>query len=191
MSSKFTLKTKQIKSGQIKTKIFNKKKVKISIIPPLILPCPVKSNKGIKKKVVNKNAKPTKPKSYIQVSVTNINSIIKIKKNFPNLLLKKIEKVHKAVNDQKKIKYRINIMTKGPLYRQVIILMDSDNSTMILTKLLVYVVNINSALRNIKSNIITDFIYNDYRGLIITTNNVTSSSDFNIIKNYVKNINMI
>ena len=191
MSSKFTLKTKQIKSGQIKTKIFNKKKVKISIIPPLILPCPVKSNKGIKKKVVNKNAKPTKPKSYIQVSVTNINSIIKIKKNFSDLLLKKIEKVHKAVNDQKKIKYRINIMTKGPLYRQVIILMDSDNSTMILTKLLVYVVNINSALRNIKSNIITDFIYNDYRGLIITTNNVTSSSDFNIIKNYVKNINMI
>jgi len=83
------------------------------------------------------------------------------------------------------------MITKSPSCRQVIILIDFDNSTKILANLLVYIVNINSALRNIKSNIITNFIHNDYRGLIITTNNITSSLDLSIIKKYVKNIDII
>lgn len=175
----------------MKTKIFNRNKCEISVIPSLIPSYLVKNNKGMKKKAINKNAKLTKPKSYTQALATNINSIINIKENFPNLLSREIEKLYKVVNNQKKIKPRINMMTKSLSCRQVIISIDFDNSTKILANSLVHIVNINSALRNIKSNIITNFIYNDYRGLIITTNNVTSSLDLSIIKNYVKNIDTI
>ena len=82
-------------------------------------------------------------------------------------------------------------MTKSLLCKQVIVLMDSKNSTKILAKSLNYVANINWALKNIKSNTIADFIHNDHRGLIITTNSVASLLDLSIIENYVKNINAI
>ena len=39
-----------------------------------------------------------------------------------------------------------------------------------------YVININCALKDIKSNIIADFIYIKDREIIITTNNVASPS---------------
>jgi len=39
----------------MKIKIFNGKKVKISVISPLISPCLIKNNKGMKKKVANKD----------------------------------------------------------------------------------------------------------------------------------------
>ena len=51
--------------------------------------------------------------------------------------------------------------------------------------------NINSALKNIKSEILADFVYNDHWDLIITMNKVTLQSDLNTIKKYIKNINVI
>ena len=51
--------------------------------------------------------------------------------------------------------------------------------------------NINSALKNIKSEILADFVCNDYWDLIITMNKVTLQSDLNTIKKYIKNINVI
>ena len=51
--------------------------------------------------------------------------------------------------------------------------------------------NINSILKNIKSEILADFICNDHWDLIITMNKVTSQSDLNTIKKYIKNINVI
>ena len=50
-----------------------------------------------------------------------------------------------------------------------------------------YVININCALKNILSNTIADFICAKDKGIIITTNNVSSSSDLQEIKKYVKN----
>jgi len=37
---------------------------------------------------------------------------VKIKKSFPNLPAKKIEEVHKVLNELKKKKYKFNIITK-------------------------------------------------------------------------------
>ena len=59
-----------------------------------------------------------KEQSYIQVLVSNINKIMKIKNFFPKLFLKKIEKIHKIVNEKnEKSKPIINIITKEPSKR--------------------------------------------------------------------------
>jgi len=48
---------------------------------------------------------------------------MKIKNNFLNLSFKKIKKVQKIINKLKMSKLRINITTKGPSERQVLVLM--------------------------------------------------------------------
>ena len=50
-----------------------------------------------------------------------------------------------------------------------------------------HVININHALKNIKSNIIVDFIHNNNKSIVITTNNVASSSDLQEIKKCIRN----
>jgi len=50
-----------------------------------------------------------------------------------------------------------------------------------------HIVNINHALKTIKSNTIADFIHVDSKDIIITTNNVSSGSDLQEIEKYVKN----
>jgi len=50
-----------------------------------------------------------------------------------------------------------------------------------------HIVNINHALKTIKSNTIADFIHVDSKGIIITTNNISSGSDLQEIEKYVKN----
>lgn len=54
-----------------------------------------------------------------------------------------------------------------------------------------HIYNINRALKNIKSEIIADFICLDNKGIIITTNNVASMLDLQTIKMYITNINNI
>ena len=65
VSSKFTPKNKPFNTEPMKTKIFNKKKVKISAISSPLLPHLIKDNKEMKKGDIRKNSKPIKIKSYI------------------------------------------------------------------------------------------------------------------------------
>jgi len=51
-----------------------------------------------------------------------------------------------------------------------------------------HIVNINHALKTIKSNTIANFIHVDSKSIIITTNNVSSGSDLQEIDKYVKNL---
>ena len=50
-----------------------------------------------------------------------------------------------------------------------------------------HIININCALKNIKLNIIVDFIHSNDKGIVIITNNVVSPSDLQEIKKYVRN----
>jgi len=50
-----------------------------------------------------------------------------------------------------------------------------------------YIININHALKGIKSNIIADFIHVEDKRIVIMTNNVASPSDLQEIEKYVKN----
>ena len=52
-----------------------------------------------------------------------------------------------------------------------------------------HVSNINRALKDIKSDMVADFICADQKSLTITTNKVALSLDLSTIKKYIKNIN--
>ena len=60
-----------------------------------------------------------------------------------------------------------------------------------MVKLNKYVTNINKVLKDIKSNIVADFIYVDNRDMVITTNKVATNLDLNIIEKYIKNIDKV
>ena len=100
--------------------------------------------------------------------------ILKIKNNFSNLSLKKIEDINKVINNTGKQKPYINMTTKNLSHKQIIIPIKTDNIRNITLSLDKYVTNINRALKNIKSKIIINFIHTNYYGLIINSNKVIS-----------------
>jgi len=80
---------------------------------------------------------------------------------------------------------------KGPSRKQVIIPMNSDNIMRFMKKSNLYVSNLNRALRNIKSNILVNFIHLDLLDITIITYKIASTYDLQVIKNYVKSVNCI
>jgi len=116
---------------------------------------------------------------------------LKLKEIFPNLSSKKIEDIYKTINDSKKIKPKINMITKNLFRKQIIISMSSANISKLISISGKHITNINRALKNIKSEILANFVPTDHRGLIITTNKVASQSDLNTIKKYIKNVDTI
>ena len=56
------------------------------------------------------------------------------------------------------MKLKINMTTKGPSRKQIIVPMDNDNKSKFMTLLIIYIINLNSVLKNIKSDVIADFI---------------------------------
>ena len=54
-----------------------------------------------------------------------------------------------------------------------------------------HVANINKVLKNVKSDIMADFIWADSRGFMITTNKVAFTLNLNTIEKYIKNINAV
>ena len=79
---------------------------------------------------------------------------------------------------------------KRLLRKQVIILISLVNSERFMVLSNKHISNINRTLKNIKLDIMTDFIQANNRRLIITTNKVIVISDLNTIENYIKNIDI-
>jgi len=69
--------------------------------------------------------------------------------------------------------------------------MNVENRNCFIKNSSVHISNINKALRNIKSEIITDFVCLNSRSIIITTNKVSSTLNLQTIKRYIKNVNNI
>ena len=99
-----------------------------------------------------------KGQSYIQAFKSNIKNIVKIKKNFPNLSAKKSEEIYKVLNGPKKNKPRLDMMTKGLSRKQVLVSISSNNLDKFIILSSKHIANINRALKNIKSDVIADFI---------------------------------
>ena len=81
--------------------------------------------------------------------------------------------------------------TKGPLRKQVIILMAKSNTELIINLANQHITNINISLKEIKSDITTDFIYIINNGVIITMDKLANTSDLKIIKKCIKSSNNI
>ena len=54
-----------------------------------------------------------------------------------------------------------------------------------------YIVNINYLLKDMKSEILANFICSNNKEVIITTNKAAIISDLNIIEKYIKDINNV
>jgi len=102
---------------------------------------------------------------------------LKIKETFPNLQDCKIKQVQKIINSVIKPKPQINMTSKGPSQKQIIVLMSVENTKYFIRESSFHAININRALKGIKSNIMADFICTDAKGIIISTNNIACSSD--------------
>ena len=133
------------------------------------------------------------PKSYAQASKQNISmsEIIKIKKAFPSISAKKINQINNIVKGTSKSKPHIQMTTKSPLRKQVIIPMGIDNITRFIKNSSIHITNINRALRNTKSEVLVDFICSEPLGITVITNKVSFQLDLQIIEKYVKSSNDI
>ena len=108
---------------------------------------------------------------------SKVSDILKLKKNYPNLLAKKIENIHKIINNMDRTKPQIKMTTKELFHKQVIVSISKANVNNILVLSIIHVININRVLRNIKSNIMVDYIQPKTTGITIVSNTVVSSSD--------------
>jgi len=79
-------------------------------------------------------------------------------------------------NTNQKSCLKLNMTTKGPSRKQIIIPMSQDNSNIIITCADKHIFNINRLLKSIKSDVTTDFLCSDNRGIIVTTNQIALSS---------------
>ena len=113
---------------------------------------------------------------------------MKIKETFSHLHNKKIDQVQKIISStNNKPKPQLNMTTRGPLQKQVIVPMTKDMANRFIKNSSMHIININCALKGLKSSIIADFIHVKDKGIIITTNNIASPSDLQEIKKYIKN----
>ena len=76
---------------------------------------------------------------------------------------------------------------KKPLHKQVIIPMSIDNANNFVKESSIHVANINRLLKNIKLDVMADFIHIKNTGMAISTNKVTNLLDLQMIKKYIKN----
>ena len=94
---------------------------------------------------------------YAQAASIKVTDILKLKENYPNLPAEKIENIHRIINDKGKSKPYINMTTKGLSQKQIIVSISKDNTNKFMALSSIHVVNINRALRNIKSNVMADY----------------------------------
>jgi len=75
--------------------------------------------------------------------------------------------------------------------KQIIVSINNDNKKNFMKESSSHVTNMNSTLKNIKSDVMVDFVQVNPRSIIIVTNKVASSLDLQTIENCVKNTNYI
>ena len=129
-----------------------KKPASVLSWPPSI---PVKSPKKVKdiakyfKKIDNSKEKEIVRKSYTQASSSGniMREVLKIKEVLLNLQDKKIEKIQKIINRGNKPKPCLNMTTKGSSHKQVIVLMNSDNTVKFMSSSSNHIININRLLK--------------------------------------------
>ena len=149
----------------------------IERIPPPISVKSLKEANIIFKFFKNKNLDaPTtaKTKSYMQVSRQNTSTmdVIKIKETFPSIEAEKIDQIDDIVKGVSKQKPCIQMITKGPSHKQVIIPMGNENNINFMKNSSIHVTNLNRNLRNAKSEVLVDFIHSDPLGITVVTNKV-------------------
>ena len=121
----------------------------------------------------------------------SISEILKLRGKYSNLLTKKTENIQKIINDSGKSKLHIKMTTRYPSCKQIIISMSKEDTNKFIASFSSYIANINRALKNIKSDAMTDYVQQESIGVIIVTNKVALSFNLQVIKNFIKNVEII
>jgi len=118
------------------------------------------------------NLASNKTKSYAQASKQNASmaDIIRIKETFPSVGVKEIDQINNIVRRPSKSKPYIQMTTKGPSRKQVIIPIVKNNINKFMKNSLIHVTNLNRNLRNAMSEVLVDFIHSDLLGIMVVTN---------------------
>ena len=77
--------------------------------------------------------------------------------------------------------------TKRPLHKQIIVPINNKTAKKYLKNSSTHIISINCALKNIKLNLMADFIHIKDKDIIILTNNITNPLDLQEIEKYVRN----
>ena len=92
---------------------------------------------------------------------------------FSKLFSNNIIEIHNITNNKElKDKPKFNMTTKDSSRKQIIILISTNNSKMVISQANKHISNINRLLKGVKSNVSADFICSDNKEVIITTNKV-------------------
>jgi len=170
LSSKFTLRISP-PTNRSNKKASKSIPVTIKKVPPLPL-LPAKSKREVNiiskyfqnGKSLGEAKKPNEAKKltmlYAQASnpMANMSEVLKIKEAFPALNAKKIDQVNNIIKDNLKPKPCIQMTTKGPSRKQVIILMSGNNNSTFMKNSSLHIVNINRHLKNTKSKVLVNYI---------------------------------
>jgi len=148
-----------------------------------VLPILVKSPKEVKKisKFFKANNSTHRNKDtrklYTQAfQLTNsTREVFKIKETFMNFQANKIKNIQKIIKGNSKLKHKINITTKGLSRKHVIVCMRNENKVKFIEDSSTHITNINRALKDIKLEVMANFVCSDQAGITIAMNKVTSS----------------
>ena len=99
--------------------------------------------------------------------------------------------MNNIIKGNPKPKLHIQMTTKGPLRKQVIIPMSGNNNSTFMKNSFFHITNINRNLKNAKSEVLINYIQSDPLGITIITNKISQQSDLQIINQYAKNSNDI
>jgi len=137
-------------------------------------------------------------KLYAQAFKSNLSKvedILRVKEAFPSLSADEVRKILKVKNSSEgKKKPKLNMITRGPSKKKVIIPMTKSNAELIMKSAHKQITNISEHLKNSNSDIIADFIRLSNNRVIITTNRPANATKLSRIKNFLKkidNINLI
>ena len=154
ISLKFTPRIAPSSAQKLNKNIPKPTPVSIERVPPPP-PLPAKTVKKVNiilkyfqnKKPSNNTNKvaPKNDKSYTQVSKApaNTSEVLKISKAFPALNTEKINQINNIVKGGAKLKPKIQMTTKGPLRKHVIIPMSKENINSFMKNSSLHVANIN------------------------------------------------
>jgi len=114
---------------------------------------------------------------------------VQVKEVFPALSVDEVGKVLKIKNSREgNKKPKINMMTRGPSRKEVIILMAKHTAELIVNSAHIHIANVNKCLKNSKSDIVADFIQSTNNGIVITTNKPANNLNLSTIEKYLKSI---
>ena len=94
------------------------------------------------------------------------------------------------IYDFGKVKPRISMTTKDLSRRQINTLISNDYILNFIKSFGSYITNLNRIFKNIKLEIVAEFVQSDQYRIIITTNKITLLSNLYIIENYIRNTNI-